>query len=801
MSRGFFGWLKDFFQQKKAKRHERIIELPYQAPEVKPEPVNEQPVELPQETIPQDTTVQPEAVQPETVQPEVIPNDDVPNEPAQSDVPAEVPLPEKVIAAQAPQKENNYPKEMPMKDDVITSVFMNRELSWLRFNERVLEEAENANNPLCERLTFASIYQTNLDEFFMVRVGSLVDQRDISPLETESKTNLTPKQQLDAITERVAKVIPRRDAVYKELMGELERQGIRLVDFHNIGEEESKRLEAYFMKDILPFIEPNVVGKKQPFPFLKNKVIYAAAVLETKSGKERLGIIPCDTGVFPRLIEVGQGAYMLSEDLILHFVPNVFTEYKVKAKSLIRITRNADIDPDALYDYDIDYREFMEKIISTRVKLAPVRLELSRQLEEKVIDVLCTYLDIDRSQVFYYHEPLDLSFVFQLQDDLRVKTNLFYPRRVPQRSYAFSNKRSILEQVKEEDKLLFYPYNSITPFLQMLEEAANDDDVLSIKMTLYRVARQSKVIESLVEAAENGKEVLVLVELKARFDEENNIGWSRRLEEAGCRVIYGIPGYKVHSKLCLITRREEGQIQYYTQIGTGNYNEKTARLYTDLCLMTANQQIGEEALSVFQALTRGETVEKEDLLMVAPNCLRSKVSDLIDEQIRIQQNGGKGYIGIKANSVTDKLLMEKLIEASKAGVKVDMVIRGICCLVPGVPGETDNIRIISIVGRFLEHARIYIFGTGEDGQDKIYIASADFMTRNTVRRVEVAVPILDDKLRARLRRFFEVMLADNQQAREMTNTGYYYRVQNSQPALNSQEYFYDQAYEEAASGQ
>ena len=760
MKTGLFGWLKSLF-------HKKPEPVPDQIPALTLQPTQSKPAVTEAKSMPVKTVPVPEALRPTE----------------QNQKP--VSLPEK------PAQEIIKPKETLMKDDVITSVYMNRELSWLRFNERVLEEAENQNNPLCERLTFASIYQTNLDEFFMVRVGSLVDQRDISPLETDGKTNLTAKQQLDAITDRVAKVIPRRDAVYKELMGQLEKEGIRLVDFHNIGEEESKRLEAYFMKDLLPFIEPNVVGKKQPFPFLKNKVIYAAAVLETKSGKERLGIIPCDTGVFPRLIEVGQGAYMLSEDLILHFLPNVYTEYKVKAKSLIRITRNADLDPDALYDYDVDYREFMEKIISTRVKLAPVRLELSRQLEEKVIDVLCTYLDIDRTQVFYYHEPLDLSFIFQLQDDLRVKTNLFYPRRIPQKSAFLSSKRSILGQIEEEDKLLFYPYNSITPFLQMLEEAANDDDV----------ARQSKVIEALVEAAENGKEVLVLVELKARFDEENNIGWSRRLEEAGCRVIYGIPGYKVHSKLCLITRKEGGMIRYYTQIGTGNYNEKTARLYTDLCLMTANQQIGEEALSVFQALTQGETVEKTNLLLVAPNCLRNRVSEMIDEQIRIQQSGGQGYIGIKANSVTDKVLMDKLIEASKAGVRIDMVIRGICCLVPGVPGETDNIRVISIVGRFLEHARIYIFGNETDGQDKIYIASADYMTRNTVRRVEVAAPILDEKLKKRLRGFFDIMLQDNQQAREMTNTGYYYRVKNDKPALNSQEYFYDQAYEEAANAQ
>ncbi|MBO6158334.1 MAG: polyphosphate kinase 1 [Firmicutes bacterium] len=682
-------------------------------------------------------------------------------------------------------------------------VFVNREISWTRFNERVLEEAENKANPLCERLTFASIYQTNMDEFFMVRVGSLIDQMEADPMDTDGKTNLTPKQQLDAIFERVAELIPRRDAVYEELMAEVEEYGIRLVNFQKISKKESEHLEDYFMKNMLALMEPNVVGKKQMFPFLKSNSIYAVAVLETKTGKERIGIIPCDTGVFPRLVEVSEGTYILSEDLILHYLPRVFEGYKIKAKSLIRITRNADIDPDALYDMDLDWREFMEEIIKKRRKLAPVRLELSRQLEEKIIDVLCAYLDIDREQVFYYHEPLDLSFVFQLQDKLRSYTNLFYPRRIPQKSPALDTKRSILAQVKEEDKLLFYPYNSITPFLQMLDEAAADEDVISIRMTLYRVARQSKIIEALVEAAENGKEVLVLVELKARFDEENNIGWSRRLEAAGCRVIYGLPGYKVHSKLCLITRREETGNVYYTQIGTGNYNEKTARLYTDLSLLTANQEIGQDAMKVFQALTRGETVESSKTLLVAPKCLQNRIVEMIEEQIEIQKNGGEGYIGIKVNSVTDKLLMEKLIEASQAGVKVDMVVRGICCLVPGVPGLTDNIRVVSVVGRFLEHARIYIFGKpGEDGkEDKIYIASADFMTRNTLKRVEVAAPILSPALKKRLRTFFDLMMSDNQQAREMANDGTYYRIRNDKPDLNSQEFFYDQAYREAEQGE
>ena len=387
-----------------------------------------------------------------------------------------------------------------------------------------------------------------------------------------------------------------------------------------------------------------------------------------------------------------------------------------------------------------------------------------------------------------------LSFVFQIQDMLRNIPELFYEKRVPQKSAQFQSEMPILQQIEEKDKLLSYPFESIRPFLNMLREAANDDSVVSIKMTLYRVARQSKVVEALIEAAENGKEVLVLVELKARFDEENNIEWSRRLENAGCHVIYGLDGYKVHSKLCLITRKKEGQVEYITQIGTGNYNEKTARLYTDLSVMTCNPQIGQEAAAVFQALAMGEVVEETETLLVAPKCLQNQVLDMIDEEIAHARNGEPAYVGVKINSLTDKRIMDRLIDASQAGVKIEMVVRGICCLVPGVEGMTENIRIISIVGRFLEHSRIYIFGTGE--REKIYIASADFMTRNTIRRVEVAAPILDGDLKKRLKEMFHAMLNDNQQARELLNTGEYVRIRNDKTPLNSQELFYEQAYEQ-----
>lgn len=552
------------------------------------------------------------------------------------------------------------------------------------------------------------------------------------------------------------------------------------------------------MKEIMPLSSPTIVGKRQPFPFLKNGEIYAVVVLETRNKKERIGIIPCSNNMLTRMVELpgGKGRYMLIEDLILHYIGKVFKGYKVKGKSLLRVVRNADIDADAAYDEDLDYREFMEDLMKQRKKLSPVRIDLSREMDETVVDALCRYLDVTPDRVFRSEAPLDVSFVFQLQDLLRRNTELFYEKRVPQKSPEFKDGQSILQQITEEDKLLSYPYDSIRPFLKMLTEAAEDDSVISIKMTLYRLAKQSKVIEALCEAAENGKEVVVLVELRARFDEENNIRWSRMLEEAGCQIIYGLEHYKVHSKLCLITRRGENGIQYITQIGTGNYNEKTARLYTDLSLMTANEQIGMDAARVFQALAKGEVVEDMEHLLVAPKCLQSKVIEKIEEQIQKQKNGETAYIGLKMNSLTDKRIIDKLIDASKAGVKIDMIVRGICCLIPGVEGETENIHVISVVGRFLEHSRIYIFGNGEEAQ--YYIGSADFMTRNTVKRVEVAAPVYSERLKKRLQDLFDLMLSDNKKARKEDAKGTYSVVECKGQPINSQELLYQEAYAKAA---
>ena len=672
-------------------------------------------------------------------------------------------------------------------------VYMNRELSWLKFNERVLEEAENKKVPLCERLTFAFIYQSNLDEFFRVRVGSLVDQMLLGGKIRDNKTKMTAKEQIEAVLHQVMKLNRRKDAVYDAIMGQLEDYGVRLVDFRKISKKESEYLEKYFLNEIAPVISPTIVGKRQPFPFLKNNEIYAVVVLQTKSGKEKLGIIPCSNTGFKRLVELPTaGTYMLAEELILHYIPEVFERYNIKAKSLIRVTRNADIDADALYDEDLDYRDFMAELIKRRKKLAPVRLELTREMDGEIVDVLCDYLELDSDYVFQVQAPLDLSFVFEIQDTLRKTPELFYEKRVPQKSSQFRDGEPVFPQIREKDKLLSYPYESMKPFLNFLREAANDKEVISIKMTLYRVAKHSKIVEYLIDAAENGKEVLVLVELKARFDEENNIEWSRRLEDAGCRVIYGLDGYKVHSKLCLVTKKSEGQVEYYTQIGTGNYNEKTARLYTDLSFMTANVEIGLEAAKVFQALSMEETVDNVQHLLVAPRCLQNKVLSMIDEEIACAKEGKEAYIGLKMNSLTDKKIIDKLIEASQAGVKIDMVIRGICCLIPGVKGKTENIQVRSIVGRFLEHSRIYIFGTQE--REKVYIASADFMTRNTLRRVEVAAPVYDKDLKMQLEEMFITMLSDNQKARQEDSRGNYEIAEAQETPLNSQEFFYEQAY-------
>lgn len=673
---------------------------------------------------------------------------------------------------------------------------MNRELSWLKFNERVLNEAGNPKVPLAERLTFVSIYQSNLDEFYRVRVGTLMDQMDVSEVVRENKTNMTSEEQVKAIIRATRELEEKKTVIYEQLMGELEPKGIRLINFNKLSAEEGKILEEYFDREIAPYLSANIVSKQQPFPFLKNKDIYAVALLESKGGKTRTAIIPCSNNVFRRLIDIPtrKGTFLLSEELILQFLPKFFKNYSVKEKSLIRVTRNADIDTEMIYDEDLDYRDAMENLIKERKRMNPVRMEFTGTLNKKMMHALCKAIHVEKEHVFRSEVPLDLSFVFAIQSYLK-NTNageLFYPRRTPRPTPQLNDKESLIPQILEKDVLLSYPFESMKSFINLLYEAAEDESVVSIKMTLYRLANKSQIVDALVEAAENGKEVVVLVELRARFDEENNIEYSRKLEEAGCHVIYGLNGYKVHSKLCLISRKTEQGVSYVTQIGTGNYNEKTSALYTDLSLITGNQEIGKEAAEVFAALLRGETVEETHLLLVAPKCLQNKVLDMIEEEIQHVKNGEEGYIGIKINSLTDKVIISKLVEASQAGVKIEMIVRGICCLIPGVKGYTENITVISIVGRFLEHSRIYRFGTKE--RENVYIASADFMTRNTLRRVEVAAPVLDERLKNQLDWMFETMMKDDEKGKCLTEKGIYVDRNLHVQKLNSQECFYEAAY-------
>lgn len=676
---------------------------------------------------------------------------------------------------------------------------MNRELSWLKFNERVLNEAGNPKVPLAERLTFVSIYQSNLDEFYRVRVGTLMDQMDVSEVVRENKTNMTSEEQVKAIIRATRELEEKKTVIYEQLMGELEPKGIRLINFNKLSAEEGKILEEYFDREIAPYLSANIVSKQQPFPFLKNKDIYAVALLESKGGKTRTAIIPCSNNVFRRLIDIPtrKGTFLLSEELILQFLPKFFKNYSVKEKSLIRVTRNADIDTEMIYDEDLDYRDAMENLIKERKRMNPVRMEFTGTLNKKMMHALCKTIHVEKEHVFRSEVPLDLSFVFAIQSYLK-NTNageLFYPRRTPRPTPQLNDKESLIPQILEKDVLLSYPFESMKSFINLLYEAAEDESVVSIKMTLYRLANKSQIVDALVEAAENGKEVVVLVELRARFDEENNIEYSRKLEEAGCRVIYGLNGYKVHSKLCLISRKTEQGVSYVTQIGTGNYNEKTSALYTDLSLITGNQEIGKEAAEVFAALLRGETVEETHLLLVAPKCLQNKVLDMIEEEIQHVKNGEEGYIGIKINSLTDKVIISKLVEASQVGVKIEMIVRGICCLIPGVKGYTENITVISIVGRFLEHSRIYRFGTKE--RENVYIASADFMTRNTLRRVEVAAPVLDERLKNQLDWMFETMMKDDEKGKCLTEKGIYVDRNLHVQKLNSQECFYKAAYANA----
>ena len=674
-------------------------------------------------------------------------------------------------------------------------VYDNRELSWLKFNERVLEEAQDENTPLLERMNFQAIYASNLDEFFMVRVGSLYDASLVDDSNKDNKSKLRPSEQLSAIYSRVRELISVKDESFKTIDKALEQKGIVRRTVKSLTRQELEFIEAYYAYEIRPFLSALIIDKRHPFPFIANKAIYVAARLSSKTGIS-LGMIGCSEK-FERVIFLPREdnapvAFILAEDVISYFAEQSFDGYKIEEKALMRVTRNADIDVDESFDRELDFRQNMSELIKKRKRLCPVRLQLSKQLSEPFQKELCSRLELSKKQVFVEKAPLDMSFVYTVMDKVESRRELFFEPREPQPSRMIDDSRPMMEQIDERDLFLSYPYESIQPFIRLLNEAAADPAVVSMKMTLYRVAKNSKVIKALCTAAENGKEVTVLVELRARFDEENNIGWSKALEEAGCRVMYGPQGLKVHSKLCLITRKTPDGVRYTVQIGTGNYNEKTSKLYTDLSLMTSDSRIALEAEEVFRTLSIGELVEKSELLMVAPHCLQNKVIELMDKEIALAKAGGEGYVGAKLNSLTDKVIIDKLIECSQAGVKVDMVIRGISCLVAGIPGVTENIHIRSIVGRYLEHARIYIFGSGV--RRSVYISSADYMTRNTTRRVEVAAPILDEEIKKRVLDLFETQMHDNVKARVMGADGIYTRAKQEGAPVDAQSRLFAESY-------
>lgn len=677
----------------------------------------------------------------------------------------------------------------------------NRELSWLKFNARVLEEAFDEDTPLFERLRFVQIFCSNLDEFFMIRVGSLHDKMLFDSKDTENKTNMTAREQLIEIAKQVKKLLPLKDQAYSDIMTGLKGYGIEHIDPAALSPEEDAFYRAFFAREIQPLLFTGMVDKKHPVPFLKNGEIYVGVTIRKKddAGKTTFGILPASEN-FPRLVWLpGTGKFLLTEELISRYAEMVFKNFEIVSRCIFRVTRNADIAMDeGLYDHDVDFRDIMSELVKKRKKLQPVRLEFQGEPDESIIALIAKTLKVKDNFVFTQTAPLTMSFLSSVERRLEKQSELFFTPLTPQKSPDIDPKRSMIEQIKQHDVMLNYPYENISQFIRLLDEAADNPDVVSIKITLYRVARDSKIISALTRAAENGKDVLALVELRARFDEENNIGWSKRLEEAGVTVIYGLEELKVHSKLLLITLRDGSDVSYITQVGTGNYNERTSKLYTDITLMTADRDFGSDASVVFNALAVGNTVESTNKLLVAPKGLKSRIVELIDNEITYKNDG---YIGIKMNSLTDKDIIEKLAEASRAGVKIELVVRGICCLIAGVEGDTENIRVISIVGRFLEHSRIYIFG--KDSRRRVYISSADFMTRNTERRVEVAAPLLDRRLADRAVDIFNTCLRDNVKAREQDSEGNYHCVERKpgEAPLNSQIFFYEQAYsaaEEAA---
>lgn len=666
----------------------------------------------------------------------------------------------------------------------------NRELSWLRFNHRVLEEAQDESVPLMERMKFVAIFTSNLDEFFMIRVGSLYDMAAADNTKQDIRSGMTAEEQLAAIYRAVAPLYKERDKTYAEIKKQLHPYGVCGLGFKELEQQEKKYVKKYFKEQILPVLSPQIVDANHPFPHLLNKEIYVVANLK-QGGKTMLGVVPVPQYISDVLFLPGHDIrYIRMEKVIMEYLELVFDRYQVSDKNYICVTRNADIAPnDELMADNEDFRFVMQETLHKRRRMAVVRLEAANPLGKEMEKFFCEKFHIAPECIFRTKMPMKLGFIFTIADRVpeSMKKALTDPPFLPQPSSMLSE-GSVMEQVKKKDVLLSYPYESMEPFLQLIKEASTDPDVMTIRITIYRLAKKARLVEYLCAAAENGKEVTALIELRARFDEQNNIDWSERMEEAGCRVLYGFENYKVHSKICLITYRNKNEIRYITQIGTGNYNEKTAKMYTDYSLITSSQEIGEDAAVFFKNMSIGNLDGTYNHLIVSPTSLKQKVLQLMDEEIA---KGRDGRILMKMNSLTDMDFIRKTAQASQAGVKIQLIVRGICCILPGIPGKTDNLQVTSIVGRFLEHPRVFVFGRGADA--KVYIGSADMMTRNTENRVEVACPIYDETIRRRLIHDLKVMLSDNVKAREMTSDGTYRKKEVGEKAVNAQETFMKEA--------
>ena len=673
----------------------------------------------------------------------------------------------------------------------------NRELSWLQFNARVLAEAEDENVPLLERFKFLAIFTSNLDEFFMIRVGSLCDMAAVDKGHTDSKSGLTAKEQLHLIYKAVEPLYARRDAAFSDVDSKLSAIGLRRLTMDSLAPDEQKYIKRYFKDIIAPVLSPQIVDSHHPFPHLEGKVLHIAALLSHKK-TERLGLLPVPASLPPVVfLPETPSRYILTEDILLAYADHVFEMYDVLEKTVLCVTRNADIqvDDETFGVEGGDFRKKMEKLLRQRRRMAVVRVEINRPISDHFKEHFRSRFEVNDAQIFLSRTaPLKLGYAFSLGEHLPEKKRAFLSDApfTPQQPAMLSAGQSLLKAALQRDILLSYPYESMEPFLQMIREAANDPAVLAIRITIYRLASKAKLVEYLCAAAENGKDVTALIELRARFDEQNNIDWSERMEEAGCKIIYGFEDYKVHSKICLITRRERGAVRHITQVGTGNYNEKTAKQYTDVSLITADERIGQDAGAFFNNMALGNLSGRYSRLFVAPTSLKNNILALMDEQIA---KGKDGYILLKFNSLTDIDVIAKLREASCAGVTVEMIVRGICCLLPGVPGHTENITVTSIVGRFLEHSRIYVFGRGDE--EKMYISSADLMTRNTERRVEIACPIDDPAVRTRLHDILYAMQHDTVKARVLQPDGTYCKKPAVQDPICAQDLLMQQAIENA----